>query len=237
MAGKFYGIGVGPGDPELLTIKATKILKTIDIVICPESKKGQGSIALNIAKDYLPVNVEILYLNFPMTYDEEILNKAWSDNANTIYTLLNNDKNIGFLTLGDPMIYSTYMYLIPHLKLKHISIETIPGITSFSALASRVNIPLTSGEETLGIIPLRKNIEGLEKALENFDNLIIMKPSNEHEQLGETLKNKNLENNFVLVSKCGTVEEKISYDIRDLTDKKVPYLSTLVIKNRGLKYE
>lgn len=234
MIGKFYGIGVGPGDPELITIKAVKILEKIDIVICPKSKKESKSVALSIAEGYLNKKAEILKLEFPMTYDEEKLNITWERNSKIILDLLGKGKNIAFLTIGDPMVYSTYMYLLPFLKKKDINIETIPGITSFCASANKVNIPLASQEETLSIIPLRKNISEFEKVVDDYDNLIVMKPSTEHKRLAEILEDRNLEDKFVLVSKCGTNEENISYDIDDLKNKKVPYLSTLIIKKGGI---
>ena len=105
MKGKFYGIGVGPGDPELITLKAIKVLKNIDIVISPESKKGKGSIAFNIAKEYLREDVKILNLTFPMTYDNDVLEKYWKENADVINEKLKEGNNIVFLTLGDPMVY------------------------------------------------------------------------------------------------------------------------------------
>lgn len=234
MIGKFYGIGVGPGDPELLTIKAARVLEKIDIIICPKSKKDSKSVALSIAEEYLKRQAEILKLEFPMTYDQEKLNETWENNSEIIIDLIKKGKDIAFLTIGDPMVYSTYMYLLPFLKEKNISIETIPGITSFCASANRVNIPLASQEETLAIIPLRKNISGFENVIETHDNLVVMKPSTEHKRLAEILEERNLEDKFVLVSKCGTDEENISYDIEDLKNKEVPYLSTLIIKKGGI---
>lgn len=235
MKGRFYGIGVGPGDPELLTLKAVRILENIDIVISPETKKGKGSIALDIAKDYLRDDVEKLNLIFPMTYDQEILNDKWRENGEIINSKLEEGKNIAFLTLGDPMVFSTYMYLIPHLREKDVEIETIPGITSFCAVASRAEVPLSAGEESLSILPLRKDCESLDEVLDSFDNIVVMKPSHDNKLLGEKLIERGYDNKFVLVSKCGTNEEEISYDVDRLKNNDVPYLSTVIIKKRGIR--
>ncbi len=235
MKGKFYGIGVGPGDPELLTLKAIRILKNIDIVISPETKKGKGSIALDIAKDYLRDDIEKLNLIFPMTYDEKVLNEKWKENAEIINLKLEEGKNIAFLTLGDPMVFSTYMYLIPPLRKQGVDIETIPGITSFCAVASTVEVPLSAGEESLCILPLRRDCENLDEVLDSFDNIVVMKPSHDNKLLGEKLIERGYGDKFVLVSKCGTSEEEVSYDIDRLKDKDVPYLSTVIIKKRGIR--
>ncbi|MTI65214.1 MAG: precorrin-2 C(20)-methyltransferase [Firmicutes bacterium] len=234
MIGKFYGIGVGPGDKELLTIKATKILKEIDIIICPESVKGKGSIALNICSEYLKDDVEILPLTFPMTYDENVLKKKWKENSDIIYKKLKSGKDVAFLTLGDPSVYSTYMYLLPHLKEKDVLINTIPGITSFSSIANNLNIPLATSEETIGILPLRKDANKLENFLDNYDNVIIMKPSHASKKIAEVLIKKGYENNFVMVSKSGTDKEKVVTDINRLKNEKVPYLSTVIVKKNKI---
>ncbi|RKD30599.1 precorrin-2 C(20)-methyltransferase [Thermohalobacter berrensis] len=237
MKGKFYGIGVGPGDPELITIKGVKILKSVDVVVYPESKVGKGSIALDIAKGYLRKDIEKINLHFPMIHDRKALEEKWQENAQIIKNKLNEGKDVAFLTLGDPTVYSTYMYIVPFLKQYKVEIETIPGITSFCSVASRVNIPLAEGKESFCILPLMKDEEKLEKMLDNFDNVIIMKPSHANQMLAEKLIDKGYEDKFVLISKCGTDKEKISYDIESLKDEKIPYLSTVIVKKGGIRDE
>ena len=235
MVGKFYGIGVGPGDPELITVKAVNILKNIDVIVCPEGKKDTESIALNIAKSYLSDSVQVLKLHFPMTYSEDTLNEKWKENAKIIADILHSGRNIAFLTLGDPSIYSTYMYLLPFLRQNDIEIETIPGITSFCASASRVNIPLASADETLCILPLRKGLDGLDEILDSFDNIVIMKPSHANKKLADKINERKLNDKFVMISKCSNNEEEISYSIDRLRDQQVPYLSTVIIKKGGVR--
>ena len=156
MKGKFYGIGVGVGDPELLTIKAVNRLKNLDCIVLPEAKSGEGSTAFEIAKEYLKENTEKLYLEFPMIKDLDKKIETRKNNAQIIARELEKGKNIGFLTIGDPMIYSTYSYVLDYLK-KEYEVETIPGITSFGSIGSRLNIPLVVGNEDLKIISVDKN--------------------------------------------------------------------------------
>ncbi len=234
MKGKFYGIGVGPGDPGLLTVKAVELIRQADVIVCPESKKDEGSIALKIAAPYLRAETEQLALVFPMTHDKEILAAAWRENAIRIHEETEKGKTLVFLTLGDPTVFSTYMYMVPYLVEQGVEVETVPGITSFTAVASRLNLPLTLGHETLAVVPLMKGCENARAALENFDNCVIMKPSHDSETLAALLTEMGLQDNFVLISKCGTEEETLCTDINQLAGGKVPYLSTMIVKKGGI---
>ncbi len=118
-----------------------------------------------------------------------------------------------------------------------MDIVTVPGITSFTAVASRMNLPLALGDESFGIVPLMEGCESAEKALEAFDNCVIMKPSHDNEKLATILEDKDLQDKFVLIEKCGTDQERIVHDINELKNGKVPYLSTMIVKRKGVHYE
>jgi precorrin-2/cobalt-factor-2 C20-methyltransferase len=229
---KLYGIGVGPGDPELITIKGVNVLKKVSAIITPQGKKGEESIALNIAKPYIRENVHVESLVFPMTRDPEALELAWEENRRRIENLLESYGEVAFLTLGDPSVFSTYMYMVPRLLEKNILVETIPGITAFSALGSAINKSLTLDTESLGVYPMKKNGEGLRSALNAFDNLVVMKVSTDPKAIGVVLKEQGLERNFVIISHVSQQEQHISYDISKLIKGQVPYLSTMLIKKK-----
>lgn len=237
MKGKLYGVGVGPGDPELITIKAVSTLKKVDAIVSPESFKDKGSVAYEIVKKYLRDDVEIIYLTFPMSYEENKLAAIWENNANIIESEINKGKNLAFITLGDPTIYSTYSYIVEKLKNRGISIETIPGITSFCAISSRTNTPLSSGNETIAIIPVTHEASDfIFKTIRDFDNIILMKPSANSKLIAEILEKLKLNENFILAQKIGTKEEKISNKMEDITDD-MPYLSSIIIKKKGFRFE
>lgn len=176
MKGHFYGIGVGPGEPELLTMKAVNVLKSIDVLAVPASKQEKSSIAYETAKPFIPENTEILSLTFPMIQDREQKNTIRKENASIIKEYLDRGKSVAFITIGDPLTYSTYIYLLEHLKKGDFPITTIPGITSFQAIASKVNLPLTIGDEKMAVFcdlpePVNEGFTGL------FDTYIFMKPA------------------------------------------------------------
>lgn len=230
MKGKFYGIGVGVGDPELLTIKAVNRLKNLDCVVLPEAKLGEGSVAFEIAKEYMKNSVEKLYLEFPMIRDLDKKIEIRKNNARIISEKLEKGENIGFLTIGDPMTYSTYSYVLEYLK-KDYETETIPGITSFASIAARLNIPLVIGNEDLKIISVDKNTD-FAKEISNNDNLVLMKISRNFEEIKEAVKKTGNEKNVALVSNCGKENEKIYYNLDEVEE--VPYFSTIILKKGGL---
>ncbi|KDR96503.1 precorrin-2/cobalt-factor-2 C20-methyltransferase [Peptoclostridium litorale DSM 5388] len=234
--GKLYGIGVGPGDPELLTIKGKRIINEVDFLFCPEKKEGAGSFAFEIIDEHLENdNVKIVNLVYPMHYKEDDLEKMWRHNAGIIGDMLQGDKRGAFITLGDPTVYSTFMYTLPHVDKTSIEVEIVPGITSFCAVASELKLPLVEWEENLTIMPVRKkdNAE-LQRSIAHSDNLVLMKPCNQPNEIVQMLKNNGLEKNFMLISKVGTGEEVLIDDIEQLENTKLPYLSTMIIKKGGL---
>ena len=231
MKGKFYGVGVGVGDEEELTLKAVRILKEADILVLPEAKKSEGSTAFEIVKNYLREDAEKLFLEFPMLEDVKEKEKIRVENAKAIREELEKGKTVVFLTIGDPMIFSTYTYILEHLEETDI-VETVPGITSFGSMASRLNIPLVIGDEDLKIVSLNKNTD-IHKEIENNTNIVFMKLSRNFERLKKALKDtENLENS-ILISNCGKENEEIITDVANT--EKVHYFSTLILKKGGLK--
>ena len=231
MKGKFYGVGVGVGDEEELTLKAVRILKEADILVLPEAKKSEGSTAFEIVKNYLREDAEKLFLEFPMLEDVKEKEKIRVENAKAIREELEKGKTVVFLTIGDPMIFSTYTYILEHLEETDI-VETVPGITSFGSMASRLNIQLVIGDEDLKIVSLNKNTD-IHKEIENNTNIVFMKLSRNFERLKKALEDtENLENS-ILISNCGKENEEIITDVANT--EKVHYFSTLILKKGGLK--
>lgn len=230
--GKLYGIGVGPGDPELLTVKAVKAIEAADVIISPTKKMGKPSIALQIAKPYIKPETKLVVMDFPMlslSAERETLEKQWGENADQIQSMLNWGQNAVFLTLGDPMVYSTYSYVMEFLIDRGMEVETISGVPSFCSLAAHLNLPLTQGEESLGVVGMTQTEEEVDAVLDAHQNIVVMKVSANAKGLAKALRERHLEDHFVMISNIGMDSEKVTRDIADL-EKKVPYLSTVLIK-------
>lgn len=233
-SGTFYGIGVGPGDPELLTVRAVRAIESADVIVSPTKKMGKPSIANRIATAYIPDDIEQMTMDFPMlslSAERDKLEVQWQENADVIQKLLEAGKHVIFLTLGDPMVYSTYSYVMTYLIERGLPVETISGVPSFCNLAAQLNIPLTQGEESLGVVGMTQPIEEVRAVLDAHQNIVVMKVSANHEGLAAEIKARGLEKQFVMISNIGMDNQKITRDIADV-EAKVPYLSTMLIKKQ-----
>lgn len=230
MNGTFYGIGVGPGDPELLTVKAVKAIQKVDVLIAPKTEKKDGSVALSIAKPYLKPSVQIVYQTFPMVkkfLDEPP--KEWQDNKQVILNFLQEGKNVGFLTLGDAMFYSTYIYIFRLLQKENISIETIPGIPAFVAIGSHLGYPIVEGNDILSIIPATADLKKIQTALKTADNVVLMKVYKNFSEIVDLLQENHFDTS-VMVSRCGLPDEEKIMDVVKNKDRAVNYLSTILAR-------
>lgn len=232
---KLYGIGVGPGDPELLTMKAYRILHEADVIFCPEKEAGAGSFAFDIIKEVIgDAKVEIVNLVYPMHYHGGRLREMWKSNAAVIAERLEGGRVGAFITLGDPSVYSTFMYTLPYIEETGVSVEVVPGIPSFCAVADSLKLSLASWNEDLVVAPVRKNSSGeLGKVLQEHDNIVLMKPSANQQALMHAIEENQMEDKFVLVTKSGTGEERLVTDFEELKQYEIPYLSTMIIKKQG----
>lgn len=231
MSGIFYGIGVGPGDPELLTVKAIKAIEKVDVLIAPKTEKKDGSVALSIAEPYLKKDVEIVYQVFPMVKGfAENNTEAWEQNKREILALLQAGKNVAFLTLGDPMFYSTYIYVYRLLEHEDITIETIPGIPAFAAIGSLLGQPIVEGDDVLTVIPATTSPEKIARALAASDNAVLMKVYKNYSEVAGLLEQNNMAEQAVLVSRAGLDDERIIRDVVAHRDEKLNYLSTILTR-------
>ena len=228
--GKFTGIGVGPGDPELLTLKAVRALHEADVVIAPRTEKRDDSIALSIARPHMRSETEVLELIFPMVYHAESLSDAWRDNRDIIEQRLAAGQNVVFLTLGDPMFYSTYIYVFELLQGCGHPIETVPGVTAFCAIASHHGTPIVEGDDVLSVVPATISPDKLEKILAVSDRLVLMKISRKFEELRQRLQTHGFSEHALMVSKCGQPEEEVHEDFLSVQAADVTYLSTILTR-------
>lgn len=232
MKGIFYGIGVGPGDPELLTMRAINVLKEVDVIIAPKTEKKEDSVALEIARPYLKAEVEVVKQVFPMVVNFEQSPEAWQQNKAEILALLEQGKKVAFLTLGDPMFYSTYIYVFRLLENEGYPIETVPGITAFCAIGSKLGYPLVEGNDILSIIPATADAEKIRSVMAVTDNVVLMKVYKNFPEIVDLLTENKLTDRAVMLSRCGLPDEEVIRDLEAEKEKKVNYLSTILARRR-----
>lgn len=245
--GTLYAVGVGPGDPELITLKGLRRLQSASVLLVPQKDSSTESQAYRIAKAYInPERQKILFLPLPMTKDLERLNSAWEEILKKIVPILEMGQDIVYILVGDPFLYGTFIYLFELLKSRRpsIPIEVIPGISSIQAASARVQCPLAVAHERIAILPATYE-EGrsedyagcrdpvspfLRQTLEQFDTVILMKIHQIFDKVLNLLEELGLVENTIYVEKVGFPEERVVRDLKALQGKELPYLSLLIIK-------
>jgi precorrin-2/cobalt-factor-2 C20-methyltransferase len=232
--GTLYGIGVGPGDPDLITVKAVKVLQRVSHIFASSSTKNSYSLALNIVRSHLN-GAGIEHLPFPMTRDPEVLESAWEDNARRVGEVLARGQDAAFITLGDPLTYSTFGYLLKTLKRLNpeVRVVTVPGITSYNAAAALAQIPLSEGEESVYVVSGALGSARLREAIGKADNLVLLKTYRHFDDIYQALEELDLLDCAICISRCGLDGETVAQDVRSLKGKALPYLSLIIIKKRG----
>ena len=220
-------IGVGPGDKELLTVKAVKHIQEADIILVPVKKENsKESTALSIAKDYIEKHSKVEYLYFPMKKITQEIENIFKEHAQGINHYLLQGKKIVYLTLGDPNVYSTFTYLIQYLNEEP---RYIPGVTSFLQGAAMIGQPLCLGKQSLAIINMTDKEENIRKTFRLHDNIVVMKVSAGAHLLKELIQEHQFEGTFL--TNIGLEDEYISQDIQYL-DQKIPYFTVAQLKKR-----
>lgn len=233
------GIGVGPGDPDLLTVKAVKAIQNADIIMCPASKEDRPSIALSVVDPLIDKskNQEIVKLIFPMTKDKDILEETWKRNAKIMAEKVLSGKNVVYLTVGDPYLYSTWIYMHKDLEENYpdMKISVIPGIVSMFTFASKVGVSIAEGAEKVAIIPSCYDLSSVKEIAKNSETMVFLKDGRYFDQVINVLKESGFPDDsiFAIGQDLGTENEIIRKlklgDVNDdtLTTK---YFSILVVK-------
>jgi precorrin-2/cobalt-factor-2 C20-methyltransferase len=206
-----YAVGVGPGDPELLTRKAERILRSVDVILAPVSHPSEASVALETIREFIDENRQkIIVHQFPMT----------------------SDRSVAFITIGDPLFYSTFIYLLRILRetWPQIPIEIIPGISSINAAASQAALPLVEGDEKMAVIPATAGIEQIKTALETYETVVLLKVKPLFSAIVELLRTAGRERSTVFVERVGTPRQKVLTDFGEIAAYSPDYLSLLIIK-------
>lgn len=174
---KLYCVGCGPGDPELLTVRAVNLIKSAEVIFAPTAREGKPSIALSVVDQYVDRSAKTVSLVFPMVKDRESLKDYWKRNAAEIAAAVRAGKKVVYLTVGDPALYSTWIYIHRELKKDYadVEIEIVPGVASIFAIANKAKISLAEGDETVAIVPACYDMERVKKTASACDTVIFLK--------------------------------------------------------------
>ena len=231
--GTLYGVGVGPGDPELITIKAQRLLQQAAVLCVPKSREeGESYVRSFVSHLIDPSRQQLLELVFPMTKDRAVLEQHWEAALQQILVPLRSGLDVAFVTEGDPFIYSTFMHLHSLVRERHpvIPVEVIPGVSSINASAAAAGLPLVDGAERLVVLPATYEGEQLADVLRQFDTVVLLKVNRVFDRVLGVLEQLGLTDRAVYVRRCGSVEQEVVRDIRSLRGRDLDYLSLLIVK-------
>lgn len=235
---KLFCVGCGPGDPELLTIRALNLITEADVIFVPTSKLDKPSIALSIVAKYIKKTTKIINLVFPMVKDKDALKDYWKKNTLEISQMVRTGKKTLYLTVGDPSLYSTWIYIHRELKKNHkdIEIEIIPGITSIFAFAAESKIGLVEGNEHLSIVPACYDLNKVKNTVKASDTIVFLKDGRYFDNVIEMLSDSGFgeETQIAIAQDVSTKENILEIKhLKDLKGKKQPsqkYFSIMVVK-------
>lgn len=231
LQGHYYAVGVGPGAPDLLTVRASKIIETADVLVCPRSSIAETSLALDTIKHLTNENQVIINHQYAMIRDEESTLDRWEPVANEIINYCKSKMSVVQITIGDPLIYSTIAYVLPFISEAMGSdyIHIIPGISAFQITASKFIDPLIIQEDRLCVMPAT-DLDAVKKAIPNCETLVLYKCAKKLESLAVILKEHGLEDQCKVVCYAEQGAREVVYDsIDSAASSGNGYMATAII--------
>ncbi len=232
--GTLYGVGVGPGDPDWVTVKGLRTLQRARVIAVPQNRHGEPGMAYAIAQQYLRPHQTLLTLNLPFTTDPDLLEQGWKEAMATLMPPLRSGQDVAFLAEGDISFYSTFTHVMRAAQRHEptLPIETIPGVCSPLAAASALNLPLSLWHEKVVILPALYDVDALDHALDWAEVVVLMKVGSVFETVWNCLERRELLDNACLVEWVGWPEEKTWVGWRELQGYQPPYFSLAIIKRQ-----
>jgi len=230
--GVLFGVGIGPGDPELLTLKAVRVIQRASTVVTPKSV-GKPSLARQVIESWVDQEKqELLEVGFPMQSGREHRVQSRGEAGQQIIQRLREGKDVACVTVGDPLLYSTFIHLFRHVieALPHVAVEVIPGVTSITACAAAAQIPLACEDERIAILSATDGLDDLDMMLDRFDCVVILKVGAALERVAAVLEKRGLRDRTVLVEWCGTPQQRIMTRVEDWGGASLSYFSTLIVR-------
>lgn len=231
--GTLYGVGLGPGDPELMTLKAARVVERVKVLAVPVKAKGAESFARGIVAGHLRPDHTVLELTFPMRSDPDFLRPYWERAAEELAGHLRAGRDAAFLCEGDPFTYGTFVHVFMHLTRAHpdLPVEVVPGVSAYHAAAAAVLTPLAAGDDRVAVLPATYGVDVVAQVLERFDTVVLLKVKPVLDALIELLEKEGLLPHAVFVHRVGTADERIARDLAALRGRKVDYLSLVLVRN------
>ncbi|WP_447974035.1 precorrin-2 C(20)-methyltransferase [Nitrospira sp. Kam-Ns4a] len=235
--GRLYGVGVGPGDPDLITLKAVRVLRRVPAVLVPHST-NRPSVALGIVRRWIRPRQKLILQPYPMLGAEAAIAAAREAAADQAVALLAAGTDLAFVTEGDPLLFSTFIDLLDRTRrtLPDLSIEVVPAVSAVTACAAAAGVPLARRTERLAVLSATDGLDDIEAVLDRFDTVVLLKVRSAYEPLVARLDRLGLTEAAVLVEECGRPDQRITRDLRSRVGQPLSYFATvLVCRTRAVR--
>lgn len=229
--GTFYGVGVGPGDPELLTLKAAEIISRSKFIFVPKARGATESLVLRIVESRLSSDAKIELLEFPLIRDRQNVQLRWNDSCIPLVNVLRSGNDACYLTLGDPYIYSTYIYLVRAIQrcVEEINIVTIPGITAFNAAAALAEFSLAEADESITVVPGSVAVDTANELGSLPGTMIVMKIGDKIARVNNDILIRENIDRVAIVSRAGLEGQTVSLDPGETLDDRTEANMTVIL--------
>lgn len=241
MGAKLYGVGIGPGAPDLLTLRALRVLQQVPVLAIPRATPYSESVAWSIIQSHvreIPHQVR-LFLTFPMSLDSKQLQSAWESALGSLAPYIEQEQEIAFACEGDPSLFSTFIYLsrLARERWPTLEVEVVPAVSSIVAVPAVSGRALADGQQRIAVIPALYGIDDLENLLDQFETVILMKMGQAIPQIVDVLSRRNLLDHAVYVAKATMDRQSVVFDIRKIAHTRGDCLSMIIVtqpRNRGV---
>jgi precorrin-2/cobalt-factor-2 C20-methyltransferase len=232
MTGKLYALSTGPGASDLITVRAARTLGSLDILYAPAGRKGGDSLALSIVREYLGEQTEIRCCHFPMSADSAEKEAVWNEVAAALVQEVEAGKQVGFITLGDAMLFSTWVFLLARIGNPDW-LEIVPGVTSFAAIAAHSKTPLAMEQQSMAVIACTAPETEIAQALAQHDSLVLMKVYGRFARIKALLAQAGLLECALMMAEATLPGEQCWHNLADVSDDQpLPYFSTILVNKQ-----
>lgn len=228
--GLLYGVGVGPGDPDLITLKAVQVLRRVPVVLVPHSS-SKPSVALGIVRRWVRPSQQLILQPYPMMGSEGSIVRAREGAASQAFSLLSAGTDLAFVTEGDPLLFSTFIDLLERTRrtLPNLRVEVVPAVSSITACAAAAEFPLARRAERVAVLSATDGLDDLDEVLGRFDTVVLLKVRSAYDALVERLDRLGLTETAVLVEECGRPDQRITRELRSRVGQALSYFSTVLL--------
>lgn len=232
MSGKLYALSTGPGAADLVTVRAARTLGMLDILYAPAGRKGGDSLALSIVREYIGEQTEVRCCHFPMSADNAEKEAVWDEVAAALVQEVEAGKQVGFITLGDAMLFSTWIFLLQRIGNQDW-LEIVPGVTSFAAIAARSKTPLAMEQQSLAVVSCTAPESEIQHALTQHDSLVLMKVYGRFARIKALLQQEGLLDCALMMSEATLPGEQCWRHLNEVSDDQpLPYFSTILVNKQ-----